>query len=194
MYYCGLHWTLKTITIVTTAATLSNSVSYWPGSDIRTGKTYMSSTLQPHFKDNGSHLSRHKQIIWHIKWREPHVFPSSHHSYHSHHDAKAVVHRICCYSPVTICHSVITLSCPQLHCARHMLAWCAHLARHKLLQHQAPSSGCLGARMLLPSWLPILAWLNLCSCLTLNLNSCGTWEKQHCPLIRAVTPTNQTKS
>jgi len=123
MNYCGLHWSLKMVTVVTTAVTLSNSACDWPGSDIRTGKTYMSSTLQPHFKDNGGHLSTHKQITLHIKDKEPHVFLSPHHNHLSHHNSKAVVHRVYCHSPVTICHNYSHYH--VLSCIAHATCWFA---------------------------------------------------------------------
>jgi len=123
MYYCGLHWNLKTITIVTTAVTLSNCAFDWPGSDIHTGKTYMSSTLEPHFKDNGGHLSKHKQITLHTKYKEPHIFLSSHHNHLSHHDAKAVVHHVCGHSPVTICRNYSRYC--VLSCTVHTTCWLA---------------------------------------------------------------------
>ncbi len=153
-------------TVVTTAVTLNSSAFDY---DICTGKTYMSSTLQPHFKDNGSQLSTHEWITLHIKYRMTHVFLSPYHNHLSHHDAKAVDHHVCCHSLVTICHNVLTLSYHQLHCTHYMLTCCGNLARHKDCNIRLHLAG---------AWLPILAWLNPC---TLFLY-------QGCP------PTNQTKS
>ena len=173
------------ITVVTTAVTLSNSGFDWPGSDIRTGKSYMSSTLQAHFKDNGSQLSTHEWITLHIKYRMTHVFLSPYHYHLSHHDTKAVDQHVCCHSPVTICHNVLTLMCHQLHCTHYRPTCCGNLARHKDCNIRLHLAG---------AWLPILAWLNPCSCLHTAPQELWHMGKTALFLYQGCPPTNQTKS
>jgi hypothetical protein len=149
----------------------------------------------------GGHMSRHKQITLHIKYKEPHVFLSPHHNHFSHHDAKAVVHRVCCHSPVTICHNYSHYR--VLSCTAHttcLLAVCLVMwsARGECILPVANVSnirlhlvGAWGPECCFhlgwPSWPSqtcVAAW-------TLHLKSCG---KQHCFFIGAVMPTKQIKS
>jgi hypothetical protein len=125
-----------------------------------------------------SHISKTIGVTWvdtnkllYTSNMHPHVFLSPQHNHLSKHDTKSTES----IATVRSQFATITLSSPQLHSARYCLACCVlgdvvcqrgvHLGRCKFLQHYAPSSSRMGARMLLSSWLTIMAWPNLCSCL-----------------------------
>ena len=88
-------------------------------------------------------------------------------------------------SLVTICHNVLTLMCHQLHYTHYMLTCCGNLARHKDCNIRLHLAG---------AWLPILAWLNPCSCLDTAPQKLWHMGKTALFLYQGCPPTNQTKS
>ena len=166
------------------------------------------------------HLSRHEQITLHIKYKETHALLSTHHnhytsntrslmhSYHHttitfhtmHHDTKALIHRVYCHSPVTICHNY---SHYLLTCTAYATCWLTVCLAMSSARGVCilPGSNICNIRLHLaavqgPECCFLLGWPSrpdqtCVAARTLHLKSC---EEQHCFFITAFTPTNQTKS
>jgi hypothetical protein len=85
----------------------------------------MSSTLKSHFKDKVGHLNRHEQITLHIKYKETRAFLSNTPQSSFTPCTKAVIQRVYCHSPVTICtitHIIFSLALRTL-LADWLCAW-----------------------------------------------------------------------